>query len=258
MICAACSASNAAEAAICGACGATLTTAAAVQAQIAPAHAFRDPQSLKTLVLVALACLSLALLIGIYLDMVQLAILSDMQSGAFASTEEMLAAAEAHDSNQQIMARIYIAVFALTAFVFSLWIYRVAVNARALGATGFKITPGWAIGWYFLPIANLWMPYKAMSEIWRASRNPMGWQANRSGEFLGWWWAVWVISNIVANASFQLMSDAAELDEISRATQLAVASQILNLISVAIGARLVTLLSRYQTQAARNPSAIFA
>jgi hypothetical protein len=42
-------------------------------------------------------------------------------------------------------------------------------NARALGATGMRFTPGWCVGWYFVPIMNLFRPYQAMKEIWMAS-----------------------------------------------------------------------------------------
>ncbi len=86
----------------------------------------------------------------------------------------------------------------LTIF-FCVWTYRSAANARALGAGGFEITPGWAVGWHFIPIANLWMPFKAFSEFWRASRAdlpervPGLWQDTGAGLLLGSWWSAWVL-----------------------------------------------------------------
>ena len=65
---------------------------------------------------------------------------------------------------------------------------------HALGSPGLRFTPGWAVGWYFVPIANLWKPYQAMKEIWRASKNPGNWQAETTSGFLGWWWFWWIIS----------------------------------------------------------------
>lgn len=254
MICATCSASNAAEAIVCGGCGAKLPPATVVQAQIAPAHVFQDPQALKTLVLVALACLALLLLISIYFDISEIGLIKDIKSGVFNSEDELMAAAAANDSRQRILGFVFLAVFAATVLVFAIWIYRVAQNARALGAAGFTITPGWAVGWYFLPIANLWMPYKAMSEIWRASRNPAGWQADRAGEFLGWWWAMWVVSYLVGNASGQFTMSARELDEMSRAAQLRLVSELLSGISIVVSARLVILLSNCQTRQATMPA----
>ena len=65
---------------------------------------------------------------------------------------------------------------------------RVAKNVRALGATGLEFTPGWAVGWFFVPIAGFFKPFQAMREIWKASKNPLRWQEEATGSVVGWWW----------------------------------------------------------------------
>src|SRR4051812_12371242 len=40
-----------------------------------------------------------------------------------------------------------------------MWIYRTNANAHALGGA-VSITPGWAVGWFVVPLANLVMPYQ--------------------------------------------------------------------------------------------------
>lgn len=72
------------------------------------------------------------------------------------------------------------------------WIHRANYNARQLGATGLKMSPGWAVGWYFVPIACFWKPYQAMKEIWQASVNPKHWWRQAGSPLLGWWWALWL------------------------------------------------------------------
>ena len=62
-------------------------------------------------------------------------------------------------------------------------------NARAFGAP-LSNSPGWAAGWFFVPIAFWWKPYYAMKEIWQGSDpdpavNPL--QA-RVSALLPWWW----------------------------------------------------------------------
>ena len=37
------------------------------------------------------------------------------------------------------------------------------------GAGGLRYTPGWAVGWLFVPFANLVVPYFVFTEIWRNS-----------------------------------------------------------------------------------------
>ncbi len=87
-----------------------------------------------------------------------------------------------------------IVVFIGTSIVVLLWIHRANSNARALGATGMTFTPGWAVGWYFVPIAWWWKPYQAMRETWCASADPANWRRQRVPPILGWWWALWIVS----------------------------------------------------------------
>lgn len=70
-----------------------------------------------------------------------------------------------------------------------------------LSTRGLEYTPGWAAGWWFVPIANLFVPYKVVAEAWRASdpavpRGSLQWRAGRVPALLGFWWACFVISGI--------------------------------------------------------------
>ena len=62
-----------------------------------------------------------------------------------------------------------------------------------LGASDMRFTPGWAIGWYCVPVACFWRPYQAMTEIWRASRNPSDWRGEPVSPLLRWWWILWLV-----------------------------------------------------------------
>lgn len=73
------------------------------------------------------------------------------------------------------------------------WIHRANHNARQLGAADMRFTPGWAVGWYFVPVAWFWKPYQVMSEIWRASRNPSFWREQPVSPLLPLWWILWIV-----------------------------------------------------------------
>ena len=90
----------------------------------------------------------------------------------------------------------------ITTIVFGCWIYRANANARSLGASGTRFSPGWSVGWYFVSIANLWKPFQAMREIWKASDNPQHWQSAPDDPILGWWWFGWIVSNIDISSLF--------------------------------------------------------
>ena len=57
----------------------------------------------------------------------------------------------------------------VTGTTFLLWIYRSNKNLRALSGESMTFTPGWSVGWYFIPIVCLWKPYQVMKEIWNVS-----------------------------------------------------------------------------------------
>jgi hypothetical protein len=85
----------------------------------------------------------------------------------------------------------------LTYVVACFWIYNAACNARAFGAKGLQITPGWAVGWYFIPVMCLFKPFQGMAEIWEASVSPASWQAQRTPGLLRVWWGAWLLTNLV-------------------------------------------------------------
>src|SRR5262245_61248809 len=112
-----------------------------------------------------LAMLVVAVLSGI----AEHGVLVALRDGEFESESAAVAAATANDIRQGLIGLVQFIVVVTSAVLFLRWIHRANWNARALGAQGMEFSPGWSIGWYFVPFANLWKPYQAMREIWRAS-----------------------------------------------------------------------------------------
>lgn len=93
-----------------------------------------------------------------------------------------------------------------TFVVFGVWIVRSAKNAwlfgqlkRRLSSRGkgryqdfISTTPGWCVGWYFIPIANFWKPYVAMREIVRTSTTGQ----KIPGYLMPFWWTLWLLSSL--------------------------------------------------------------
>lgn len=95
-------------------------------------------------------------------------------------------------------------IAALTSFIIvGRWIYRASANAHAI-TDEMDISPGWAVGWYFVPFANLVKPFQAMKEIWRASHRAGAGDEPRGSAILGWWWGLWLLSNLLGNISFRM------------------------------------------------------
>ena len=64
-----------------------------------------------------------------------------------------------------------------------IWQHRVTKNVWAKGIR-MDTSPGWAVAWWFIPIANLFMPAVAMHRVYRAS---MGQDKGGGGLVTGWW-----------------------------------------------------------------------
>lgn len=84
-----------------------------------------------------------------------------------------------------------------------IWQHRAHANLRALGAANLSYSPGWAVGWWFIPFANIVMPYLTVRELWKAS-NPeasaIDWKARGGAAIVGLWWA----GRLVTQALFQI------------------------------------------------------
>lgn len=94
----------------------------------------------------------------------------------------------------------------LSIVFFCMWTHRVVANSYAFGGRFNEITPGWAVGWYFIPFANLVKPYQALKQAWQTTHD----ETDAPG-VLPAWWGLWIASNIIGNISFRLtMNDMAE------------------------------------------------
>ena len=84
--------------------------------------------------------------------------------------------------------------------VIAMWIHRIASNTRFLaGANKMEYTPGWAVGWYFIPFANFWKPYQAMKEIWTLNVARDGGAGTLVAMLLPLWWFLWIVWNLISN-----------------------------------------------------------
>lgn len=77
------------------------------------------------------------------------------------------------------------------------WIYSANRNARALSSHALTNTPGWSVGWWFVPFASLFKPYQNVLEIYKASRDPMNWPSQRQASIVGIWWLIYLAGNML-------------------------------------------------------------
>lgn len=133
-------------------------------------------------------------------------------------------AAQANDRREAIAGYSCVALNLLTIIVFSRWILVAHRTVRALGATGITITPGWAVGYFFVPFINLVRPYTAMKELWRASVDPEHAPTQTTPTLLPVWWTLWIVSGIIGQIAFRMSMHADGIDELKTVTVLSIVS----------------------------------
>jgi hypothetical protein len=206
------------------------------------AEPFRDP-TLRLRWTIALLVLSaIAALVALIFRGLEYRLLMHIAAGgAFATQEDLVAAANASDRRVELASGARAVLFILGALPFGMWTYRASNNLRALGAEGLSHSPGWAVGSNFVPIVNFFVPFMAMREIWQASAQPGNWQGQHRTPLLGWWWALW-LGNAVSGWAGQIMLENPRGVGAAKAGSLVASAQNVILIALCIVA--IVLLRR--------------
>ncbi len=129
-----------------------------------------------------------------------------------------------------------VVLYATSGFLFLKWTYRIVANARLLNPA-MKAKPGWAIGWYFVPIAFLWKPFGYFKEAWGVSHNPTSPAMVYTPAILRWWWGLWLVSIMASNISGRLSFMGTD-------PGLLIASDVFEMISDGVGIPLILIVVR--------------
>jgi hypothetical protein len=101
------------------------------------------------------------------------------------------------------MAAIAGLLFIVAVILFIIWSNHAYKTARSLGPTQTKWSPGWAVGGWFIPFANLIIPKQVLGEVERiadprSGPAPIGdrWKTVKSSGLGIFWWILWVAANV--------------------------------------------------------------
>jgi hypothetical protein len=111
-----------------------------------------------------------------------------------------------------------ILLYLATVIFFLVWLFRIYKNLDLLESGYREFTAGWAVGWWFVPFANLVKPFQVVREAWCESdpiieQGPqfLSSSLDSAPPYIGLWWGFWIASNIFAN----LTNNLARFDTIS-------------------------------------------
>ncbi|MFD4030358.1 DUF4328 domain-containing protein [Streptomyces sp. NPDC058637] len=138
------------------------------------------------------------------------------------------------------------------AVVFILWFRRVRLNAEVFDASQQTMKPGWAVGGWFVPVGNFWLPRRVAGGIWTASA-----QTNTDGSWrtvshapLNLWWAAWVLDLLFGRYASRKYERAELPQEVVDAAGLVVASDVLDIVAAVLAILFVRRLTAMQGERA--------
>ena len=162
------------------------------------------------------------------------------------------AEADASDQRQGVIGLLQLLLYLGTVVAFLVWFRRAYRNLPALGAESLRFSSGWAVGAWFVPFLNLVRPKQLADDIWRASDPTLpaqagaAWKQQRVASLLHWWWALFIVSNLVGWASLRLGLDATTLEELQTVSAVTLAGDFLDLPLTILALWMVAQVSRRQ------------
>jgi hypothetical protein len=159
---------------------------------------------------------------------------------------------DGNDIRQLFVGIVHLLLYVVTAIVFLCWFHRVHGNLQPLNSPDLSYTSGWAVGFWFVPILNLYRPVQIAQVVWRNSDpetvegDAAAGGAGKSA-LIGFWWAMWIISNIVSNVAVRSSWAVQSPESLRVATQISMVADVLSLPTALLAFAVVSAIDARQT-----------
>lgn len=194
-------------------------------------HLFLDNQSRSRLAVIGLSCALAVRVVDIGFYSWLLANVGKIEDTTFA------------ESLESLLGIAHLTVVVSCGIVFIRWFRRAYGNAFAIGLKS-SIGLGWAIGAWFTPIANLYVPAQIAGAMWRqAGRDRVG-----SGAIIGAWWALWISGVFTDRLSAGMMVSAGDRGQVVDVLQVTIAGDVLAVLAAVLAIKLVRRLTKAQDE----------
>jgi hypothetical protein len=105
-----------------------------------------------------------------------------------------------------------------------------------LKAETLSFTEGWASGCWFVPFISLYRPKQIMNELYVETQNLLTTKqensmVNLNTQFIGWWWALWLIASFLGQFVFRYSQKAETLEELTTVTIVSIIASIMVFLS---------------------------
>ena len=152
-----------------------------------------------------------------------------------------------------VLGVVQFVVYITTVVVFLMWLYRVHENLAAFGVprNQMQYSSAWAVGSFFVPFANLIIPFRAIKEVWQKSipNYATMFSALNPPSYFAAWWGLWICANIAENIHLRLSwREAASSDVIE---VIAAVAGVLGIAAALLCVKVVREIQRQQVESSK-------
>ena len=192
-------------------------------------------KSLRVLLMISIAIYAVAVLGGIFEYQAYMELPADVDLSGTVIPAEIVTA---------LIGLVQLILFIIIGITFLRWIYRANMNLGTLSGQPMRFTPGWSVGWYFIPFACLFKPYQAMKEIWEKSHK----YGYGTDSLLGLWWALWLLSTFLGELAMKSILGAESVTDYSSSSITYMVSDGIDAVLSIVALMLVTRIGNAYTR----------
>jgi hypothetical protein len=211
---------------------------------------FQPLDGLKKALVVGIGAVMVVELLAIYVEANLIKVTSAIAAGTAGPQDAI-----AHDEMSMPIYLFYILVYVVAGTLFLVWVNRSNKNLHAIGMTDMQFSPGWAVGWWFVPFINLVRGHTIVKELWEGSDSPslQVSDAKKAPQLLDFWWGAWLISGLLARISGRMVNgDSPSLDDFQNSAYLGIAGSLVSLVAGYLVIRIVSAISEAQSNKRRQ------
>ncbi len=166
----------------------------------------------------------------------------------YLATESNYATLEKGDLIEMATAgTLLVATLCLVIF-FLRWFHQCYKNLSSLEVGELDHTPGWAVGWFFVPFANLVKPYSVAHEMWHSSEIKGDDEDKDSNWVVISWWLFFLLSSFVDRYVLRKTNKAESLEDYLDIVPIDIASSLISIIGAILAINFVKRLSQRQAK----------
>ena len=136
--------------------------------------------------------------------------------------------------------------------VFVTWMWRAARNQQVLHRGPERLGSGWAIGGWFVPLANVVIPVLVVQDLWRGSDAAIDlgdprWRIADRSWLVGWWWGL-LLGGTLAVVGAAADQPAERISTLEQANVLALLGSLSAAVAAVLGVLVVRRITERQTE----------